>query len=363
MENLIISISAFLFIISIMVFVHEWGHFYVARLCGVKVDVFAIGFGKTIWSIFDSKGTEWKVNILPLGGYVKMFGDAGPASNADNVKINAMTEDERKLSFFHKTLFQKTLIVFAGPLMNYILAFVIMSVLLMSYGDKSFSSRIAGLEEDSPAAQAGILVGDVIESVNGQKVKNMIAVKEIISQNRDDQPISLIVSRGDSKLEISVMPKRVQLPASNIINYRIGVMPTEESIHYSSVDAFLLAADRIFMLNNLMIDGLIKLISGGGSMEELGGPIKIAQISGEAAKSGMQSFLMLFVILSLNLGLMNLLPIPGLDGGHLMYYAIHAISGRSIPQKIQEIGIKFGMILLVSLLVFITYHDIFSLFK
>lgn len=363
MENLIISISAFLLIISVMVFIHEWGHFYVARLSGVKVDVFAIGFGKTLWSIVDSKGTEWKINILPLGGYVKMFGDVGPTSNPDTAKINDMTDDEKKLSFFHKTLLQKALIVFAGPLMNYILAFVVMIIILITYGDKSFSNKIAGIEHSSPAAEAGILIGDVIESVNGEKVKNMIDVKDIINKNKDSKPISLIILREDLHLKISLTPTAIPIPKSNIIYYRIGVMPQEEIIYYSPIDAFLIATDRILMLNHLMVDSLIKLVSGNASMEELGGPIKIAQISGEAARSGIQSFLTLLVILSLNLGLMNLIPIPGLDGGHLMYYAINAISGKAMPQKIEEMGIKLGMVLLVSILVFVTYNDIFNLFK
>jgi regulator of sigma E protease len=346
-----------------MVFIHEWGHFYVARLCGVKVDVFAIGFGKTICSIFDNKGTEWKINILPLGGYVKMYGDAGPASNPDKTIVDSMTDDQKKLSFFHKSLLQKTLIVFAGPFMNYILAVVVMMIILVSYGDKTLSSKVAGLEAESPAAQAGILIGDVIQSVNGQKVPDMIEVKNIINKNRENKPMSFTVLRGDAEIEIWVTPKKIQIPGSNVIHYRIGVIPTEELIYYSLIDSFLMATERIILLNNMMIEGIIKLISGRGSMEELGGPIKIAQISGEAAKNGMQSFLTLLVILSINLGLMNLLPIPGLDGGHLMYYAISAISGRAIPKKIEEIGIKFGIILLMSLLVFVTYNDILGLFK
>lgn len=362
MENLIISISSFLLVISIMVFIHEWGHFYVARLCGVKVDVFAIGFGKTLWSRTDKKGTEWKVNILPFGGYVKMFGDAGPASNADLAKVKGMTEDEKKISFFHKSLLQKALIVFAGPLMNYILAFVVMAIILMTYGDNSFSNKIAGMEEGGPASAAGIMIGDVIESVNGQKVANMLEVKEMISNSRENKPISLTILRGNSQLEIVLTPKKIALPSGEF-TYRIGVVPAEEVIHYSLVDSLLNAGTRVFILNNVMTDGLVKLLSGNGSMADVGGPIKIAQISGEAAKHGIQSILILLVILSLNLGLMNLLPIPGLDGGHLAYYAINAITGKPIPQKVQEIGIRIGFILLISLLVFVTYNDILGLFK
>ncbi len=362
MENLIISISAFILVISIMVFIHEWGHFYIARLCRVKVDVFAIGFGKTIWSKFDSKGTEWKINILPLGGYVKMFGDAGPASNADLSKVKLMNEEEKQISFFHKKLSQKALIVLAGPLMNYLLAFFVMMIILVTYGETTLSTKIAALEDNGSADKAGILVGDVIESVNNHKVDNMLEVKRLISHNNEEKSISLKILRGDFKLDIVVVPKKVQLPSGEF-TYRIGVIATDALTHYSLFDSFIKAADKIFLLNNLMINGLIDFFSGKGSVEDLGGPIRIAQISGEAAKHGMQSFLTLLVILSLNLGLMNLLPIPGLDGGHLMYYAINGILGKPLPYKMQELGIKVGIIILVSLLVFVTYHDIFTIFK
>ena len=187
MENLIISISAFLLIISIMVFIHEWGHFYIARLCQVKVDVFAIGFGKTIWSKLDSKGTEWKINIVPLGGYVKMFGDGGPASNADLNKVNFMTEEEKKSSFFHKALWQKSLIVLAGPLMNYLLAFFVMIVILISYGETTLSTKIAEVEKGGAAEKGGILLGDIIQSVNSEKVDNMLQVKQSINNSNKEQ--------------------------------------------------------------------------------------------------------------------------------------------------------------------------------
>jgi regulator of sigma E protease len=362
MENFIISTLAFLLIISIMVFIHEWGHFYVARLCGVKVDVFAMGFGKTIWSRNDSKGTQWKINILPFGGYVKMFGDSGPASSPDNNAIQLMSEEEKNMSFFHKPLWQKALIVFAGPLMNYLLAFLVMVVILLSYGEKTFSSRIAELEEDGPAAKAGIIVGDIIYEVNGQKVDNMLQVREIVSSSRENHEISVKVTRDGNELNFTVIPKRITMPSGEY-TYRIGVVPTEETIYYSLTEAIANGYNRIILLNSLIIDGLISLVTGNSSIDELGGPIKIAQITGEAAKHGLESSLRLLVLLSLNLGLMNLLPIPGLDGGHLMYYGINTILRRPLSIEVQEIGIKIGFMLLITLLIFVTYNDIFTLLK
>jgi regulator of sigma E protease len=360
MQEFIISLFAFLLVIFIMVFIHELGHFVVARLCGVKVDTFAIGFGKTIWSKTDSKGTEWKINILPLGGYVKMFGDSGPASDADIDKINDMTDNEKSLSFFHKKLWQKALVVFAGPFMNYVLAFVVMVGLLFCYGDRTISTKVAGVEQGSPAEKSGVVIGDVITSINGQKVNDMFEVRNIINSQRDNKELRVTVNRNNSEQNILILPAKTTMKNGESI-LRIGVVGSEQSIHYGAIESIKNAAVKIYVLNAFMVDGLIKMLSGEGSKEDVGGPIKIAKITGEAAKGGLQPFLGLLVLLSLNLGLLNLLPIPGLDGGHLMYYLINAVIGKPLPQRLQTIGIKIGFILLISLMIFVTINDIFSL--
>lgn len=362
MLNFFISLFSFLLIVTIMVFIHELGHFYVARLCKVKVDIFAIGFGKTLWSKIDKHGTEWKINLLPLGGYVKMFGDAGPASDIDIQKINSMTKVEQSQTFFHKKLWQKTLIVFAGPLMNYVLAFIVMIFILALYGDQTISTKVNAVEENSPAAQAGIIAGDIIVSVNSYHVRNFFELKNIINNIRHDKPIAISILRNENKIDMIVSPIKMTLPNGQEIS-KIGVIGSVENVHYTFFESISNAAEKIYMLNLMMLDGVIKLLSGNGSKEELGGPIKIAQITGEAAKHGMQSFLGLLVLLSINLGLLNLLPIPGLDGGHLFYYLIHAVIGRPINVRVQEMSIKLGFLLLISLMIFVTYNDILGLFK
>lgn len=362
MDNFIVSLISFLVMILVLVFFHELGHFGMARLCGVKVEVFAVGFGKTILSKLDRYGTKWEVKMLLFGGYVKMFGDAGPASNADAPRIAAMTEEEKKISFAHKSLLQKALIVFAGPLMNYLLAFVLMFSILFFYGGKSISNQVFQVEELSPAAEAGLAPGDIISKVNGQTVHNMFEIKEILNKNREGYEVSIVIKRNELEKTISLRPKKVILP-DNSSTYMIGVSAKEIAVQYSFVEAIVNGAKQVYFLNLLMVEGLFKLISGHGSKEDLGGPIKIAQIAGQAMKSGVQSFLSIMSLLSLNLALMNLLPVPGLDGGHLMYYAFNAIAGKPIPQKLQETGIKIGLLLLIFLLLFVTYNDIFSLFK
>ncbi len=361
MTDFIVAILAFLMNVLIMVVVHEWGHFYIARLCRVKVDVFAIGFGKTIWSRFDKHGTEWKINIFPLGGYVKMFGDVGPASNPDNNLLSSMTEKEKESSFFYKKLWQKALIVFAGPLMNYILAFLVMLSLTIAYGSRETSNKVAAVEENSPAERSGIIPNDIILDINNTRVKNFLDIRMILSELQKQTNITVLVNRNGQEISLSVEP--ISIKTQEEIRYKIGVIADIEQVHYSLGKSILSSAYKIYALNSLMIDGIINLLKGNGSKEDLGGPIKIAQISGEAAKSGIEAFLGLLVLLSINLGLVNLLPIPGLDGGHLMYYTFNALAGRPIPQKIQELGFKFGLIVLILLLVVVTYNDILNLFK
>lgn len=362
MMDLVISVISFIGMVLIMVTIHEWGHFYFARFFKVKVDVFAVGFGKTIWSRFDKYGTEWKINLLPLGGYVKMFGDAGPASNPDNELLRSMTQEEKEKSFFYKKLWQKGLIVFAGPLMNYLLAFVVMIFLTAVYGDKNISNKVGAVEEQSPAAKAGIIPGDTIISVNNKEIQNFIEIREVLDQLINSKKVPIIVNRNGEEIQFLIEPVEIMSSAGGK-RYKIGVVADIVDVHYSLGESVIHAAYKIYFLNSLMVDGIGKLLSGNGSTEELGGPIKIAQISGEAARSGIQTFLGLLVLLSINLGLVNLLPIPGLDGGHLMYYTLNAVSGRPLPQKIQELGFKLGFLALISLLVFVTYNDILNLLK
>lgn len=361
MQDFLFSLTAFLSIVSILVFVHEWGHFYAARICGVKVDVFAIGFGKTIWSKIDRKGTEWKINMLPLGGYVKMFGDAGPASNVDIAQINSMTENQRSISFFYKKLWQKAFIVFAGPFMNYVLAFLVMAFVLFTYGDKTISTEISSIEKNSAAEKAGLLPGDIIIKIQSQKIANIFEMKSILERAEKDVPLSFVVLRKGVEQEISILP--MIFKANGKITMRIGISGTEVTLHYTVLESIVNATKKIHALNSLMIDGLIMLLSGNGSSDDIGGPIKIAQISGEAAKNGLQSLLGLLILLSINLGMINLIPIPGLDGGHIMYYLIHAVTGKPVHEKIQNISIQMGFLLLISLIVFVTYNDILNLLK
>jgi regulator of sigma E protease len=344
---MILAIFSFLLVVTIMVFIHEWGHFAVARFFKVKVETFAIGFGKSLWSRQDKKGTIWTINLLPLGGYVKLFGDAGPASESDLEKINSLSDEEKSQTFFHKKLWQKALIVLAGPLMNYFLAFIVAFFLLAFYGEMSLSTTISQIAENSPAAKAGLQIKDEIIKVNNQKVTNLFELKKILLDNRKDT-ILLTYKRAGEEKEILMTPE----------DNKIGVMAEEIRLNYNFIESFEKAVLKVYYLNKMIFEGIILLISGEGSKDDLGGPIKIAHITGEAFQAGLEVFLQLLVLLSVNLALVNLLPIPGLDGGHLFYYFIQAISGKPISLKFQNLGIKIGFLLLISLLIFVTINDL-----
>ncbi len=330
-----------------MVFIHEWGHFAAARFFKVKVETFAIGFGKSLWSRKDQQGTLWTVNLLPLGGYVKLFGDAGPASNQDLDKISNLSEEEKSQTFYHKKLWQKAIIVFAGPLMNYVLAIVVGFFLLSYYGEVILSTKISAVTEASPAAKAGLQQGDEIIALDGKPLDNLFELKKILSEKMEG-PVTLTYKRNDQEKTVSVVLDKGKL----------GIMGQEERINYNLITSFEKAVIKVWQINQMIFEGIKLLLSGQGSKEDLGGPIKIAQITGMAFEAGLEVFLQLLILLSINLGLINLLPIPGLDGGHLLFYLIEGLSGRPLKPELQNIGIKIGFFIVIGLLIFVTINDL-----
>jgi regulator of sigma E protease len=351
----------FLVMLSIVVFVHEFGHFIVARYFGVKVEVFSIGFGQEIYGWNDRYGTRWKIAWLPFGGYVKMFGDADPASSPDFANLDKFTKEEKRQSFYFKHLYQKALVVFAGPAFNYLLAILILTWMYGVYGKVQVSNEVTAVENGSPAEEAGILPGDLIVSVDGNSVKTFNEIKEIISVNVGD-PIALKLLRNGIEKDIVVKPINTETKdvfGNKVKVNMIGVKAGKVGhVDYNLFGAFAEAGKDAYRISAGMLKTIGQMLTGSRGLDQLGGPVSIAKYSGQSAQMGAEAFLWFIALISINLGLVNLFPIPMLDGGHLLFYFVQKLMGREVPQKAQAVAFKVGVALLMTLMFFVTFQDI-----
>lgn len=354
------DIVPFLIALTVLVFFHELGHFLVARWNGVKVDVFSIGFGPEIFGWNDRRGTRWKFALIPLGGYVKMRGDTNAASLP--VGQADIPEAEKAISFPHKRLHQRAAIVAAGPVANFLLAIVLMTGLFAIKGQPYIPPVVNTLQADSAAAAAGLQVGDRILAVDGKAVDSFDELRRIVMFS-PGQELRFSIMRQDQVLELPVTPRIVERQDNFGKTHRmgqIGVVSTEqEIIPLSLPQAVGHAVAQTWTLTKDTFRALSEIVVGTRSVKELGGPVQIAQISGEAAEhDSLAPFIMLMALLSVNLGLVNLLPIPTLDGGHLLFYAAEAVKGRPLSEKVQEYGALAGMAFVLGLIVLVTWNDI-----
>ncbi len=354
-----------LVLLTILVFFHELGHFAVARYNNVRVEVFSVGFGPEIFGFNDQQGTRWKFSAIPLGGYVKMFGEGEFTTDDSDKKERELSEAEKKVSFHHKRLGQRAAIVFAGPLANFILAAVVISGLFYVTGLPNPLSGIGAVQSNSPAEKAGLLPNDRIIMVDGQEIKWFKELREII-ENNPNIPLSMEVLRDNKQLTFKVTPS-VKIVKVGDLEKEIGLLgvtPNQEMLEYTHVgpiDAILLGSERTYNLTLNILSAVGQMITGKVSRAELGGPIRIFQISGQMAEAGMASWWFFLAALSINLGLINLFPIPMLDGGHLLFYFFEAILGRPINEKAQEYSFRFGLFLVLLLMVFATWNDLVQL--
>lgn len=355
------SLLSFIVVISVLVSIHEFGHYLVARLSGVKVEVFSIGFGKELWGFTDRSGTRWKIAMLPLGGYVKMFGDSNAMSMPD-AALSSMTEEERKQSFHFAKLPQKMAIVTAGPFANWILAVAILTSFFLIYGSVSIPPIVGGVLQDSPAAKAGLHINDRVVSIDGEEIDDFLSMRRVVSMNAGS-PLEFIIDRSGKQLTFNITPvlvevddglgnkiKVAQLGVSRSENMTVKKLNIGESVVMAMKDTYYIATGTFI--------GIGQIITGKRGVESLGGPIKIAKLSGQAGTLGLQALLSLMAQLSVVLAVINMLPIPALDGGHLLYYIIEAFRGRPMALKYQELGFKIGALLLISLMVFSILNDI-----
>jgi regulator of sigma E protease len=353
----------FLVVLTVLVFVHELGHYWVARRNGVRIETFSIGFGPELFGRTDKAGTRWKFSAIPLGGYVKMFGDADAASTPSGA-VRSMTAAEREVSFFHKRLGQRAAIVAAGPIANFLFAIIGLTLLFSIYGQPFTPADIGSVQPESAAAQAGMLPGDVIVEVDGQAIERFEEVQQIVRFNQGT-PLALVVQRDGQRLPISVTPQVTTVTDRMGNSHTIGLLGIGragmEYRRHDPLTALWQAGRETVNLTAGTLGAVGQMIGGSRGTEELGGPLRIAQMSGEVAQSGIVALIWFMAILSVNLGLINLFPIPMLDGGHLLFYAVEAIRGKPLGDRAQEYGFRIGLALVLTLMVFATWNDLVHL--
>lgn len=350
----------FLIVLTALVFVHELGHYWVARRNGVRVEVFSIGFGPELFGWTDRAGTRWKVSAVPLGGYVKFFGDADAAS-APGAELPAMSLEERAVSFHHKRLLQRVAIVAAGPAANFLFAIVIFAGLFMMVGQPFTPPEIGAVMADSAAERAGLKAGDRITRINGQAIERFEDIQRIVQLNLD-RPLDLVVRRDGQDVPLSAVPAVIEETdrlGNKVRLARLGVRGGGvEFVKRGPGEALWRATTETYNQTVGTLQALGQMIVGRRGSDELGGPIRIAQMSGEIAQGGASNLLVFMAILSINLGLINLFPVPMLDGGHLLFYLFEGLRGRPLGARAQEYGFRLGMVLVFSLMVFATWNDL-----
>ena len=359
-------IIPFVILITVVVFVHEYGHYYFARRYGVGVTDFSIGFGKEIFGFKDKKGTRWKFCLIPLGGYVKFFGDRNVFSQSEQKEILKKygKNDQSKL-FIVKPLYQRALIVAGGPLANFLLAIIIFSCIYMFVGKDFTPAKIEEVQIESPAEKAGLKKNDIILSINDNKIKSILEVSTFINTSSSNK-INIEVLRNQQKILFTTTPETVASTDAfgnsikkKIIGIKIAPLNNEfKKEKLGPAKAIYYSINEIWFVSKTTIKFVGSLIMGRGDTSQLGGPIKIAKISGQVLEFGILAFVTTIAYISVSLGLINLFPIPLLDGGHLMFFLFEKILGRPLKQRTQEGFFRIGLFLLISLMVFTTFNDL-----
>jgi regulator of sigma E protease len=368
-HGLIGYIVPFLFVLTIVVFFHELGHFLVARWAGVKVLTFSLGFGPELVGFNDRHGTRWKISAIPLGGYVKFFGDESEASTpASSETLDRMSAEERAGSFHHKKVGPRAAIVAAGPIANFILAIVIFTCLFTFFGKPSTTARVDKIEASSAAAKAGFEVGDIVTAIDGKTIGSFSDMQRIVGVRAGDT-LNFTIKRGDSTLQLKGTPELREVKDSFGNAHRLGVLGITRATAPGDVvtervdpaTALWLGVKETWFVVDRTLAYIGGVFTGREAADQVGGPLRIAQISGQVATIGLTALIHLAAVLSISIGLLNLFPVPLLDGGHLLFYAIEAIRGRPLSNRAQEMGFRIGLGLVLMLMVFATYNDILHL--
>jgi regulator of sigma E protease len=341
-----------LFIITIIVLFHELGHYVVARLCGMRVLVFSIGFGPELIGLTDRLGTRWRISAVPVGGYVKFFGDENEASVPNPATMAAMTEAERRQSLFGQPLANRAAVIAAGPIVNFIVAIIIFAGLAMYFGKATAIPRIGGVEADSAAAAAGIKAGDLIVSIDGAATESFSEVARIVSANADT-PLTILVDRAGSQITLKATPARRDNRGV------LGIRSSTEPV--TPVEAVQLGVGETWFAISANLAGFRDIILGKQSASQIGGPIMIAQLAGKVSQQGFDWLLRLTAMLSAWIGFVNLFPIPILDGGHLLFFLIEAIQGRAVSERALQVSFQIGLAIVAMLMIFAFGNDLVRL--
>jgi len=364
---LLFTVVGFLFVLTVVVFFHELGHFLVARWCGVGVKVFSIGFGPEIFGFYDRKGTRWRVSWIPLGGYVKFIDDENAAS-AGQKSLDAMPEEDRKRSFQGKSLGQRAAVVAAGPIANFLLAIAIFTVIFAVFGERITEPKVDAVQPGSAAERAGFQPGDVVITIDGTKIDDFTEMQRIVSAS-PDRPLNFVVNRGGATVRLTATPERKEVKDQFGNVMRIGQLGIRRDAtadnwtferHDIGTAAIKAVEESVFVVTRTL--GYLRdVIVGRESADQLGGPIRIAQLSGQVATLGFLPLLTFIAYISISIGLINLFPIPMLDGGHLLFYGIEAVRGRPLSESAQEIGFRIGLAFVLMLMIFATWNDLIHL--
>ena len=358
----------FLIVLTVVVFIHELGHFLIGRWCGVGVNAFSIGFGPELVGFTDRHGTRWKISAIPLGGYVKFAGDANGASVPDAASLSQMSPAERAVSFHHKTVLQRAAVVAAGPIANFLLAIAIFAGITYVNGRQILAPRVDVVQAGSAAERAGFKPGDLVLSINGRSISSFTDMQRIVSASADDE-LSIAIDRDGREMTLTAVPdlKETETPFGK---QRIGLLGLQASrgpddlklVKYGLLDSIRLGAMETWYVIDRTFTYIGRLVVGRESADQLSGPIRIAQVSGQVATlGGTAGLVSLVAVLSVSIGLINLFPIPLLDGGHLLFYGIEALRGRPLSDRAQEIGFRIGLAIVVMLMLFATWNDIVHL--
>lgn len=364
------NLIPFILVILVVVFVHEMGHFLVARWNGIKVEAFSIGFGPEIWGFDDRHGTRWKMSLVPLGGYVRFLGDENAASVPNPDAVAAMPEDERATSFPAQNVWRRMAVVAAGPIANFLLAIVIFAAIFMLFGKVVTTAQVDEVSAGSAAEEAGFQPGDVVLEIDGRQIESFSDLQRLVSTSAERE-LDVLIERDGRELALVATPRRQEVTDRFGNTQRFGVLGLRrlqeggtppEVRRYGPVDATILGVQETGFIVERTFVYLKRLVVGEESADQLSGPIRIAQVSGQVASIlSIAAILNLIAVLSVSIGLVNLFPIPMLDGGHLLYYSIEAIRGKPLSERWQEYGFRVGLAMVLMLMLFATWNDLSQL--